>query len=246
MALEMLFKGGRAGDKAADLSRQTTAAQMAFQREMADTIAKDAEPLLALRNTNLNRLTSMVGGNHDSFYSSPEFRGVRDAAMTVTGDAPAFAQAALTDRAKGIADNEYGNNYNRLTTLAGIGSDGLNSTNAQLQASTNYLADLAVRGGEQEASAILEGSAQKNSMIGSAIGLFAAFSDAALKDDIEPLVQLGPLQWCRWRWKLDIEQPAFGFIAQEVQKHCPWAVHRDPATGYLKVNYAEVFAWLCR
>lgn len=234
------------GAKGAKQATESTDAQIAFQREMADTISKDAEPLLALRNTNLNRLTSMVGGDHSNFYNSPEYRGVRDAAMTVTGDAPAFASGALAERAKGLADSEYGNHYNRLTTLAGIGSDGLNTTNAQLQASTNFLSDLAVSGGEAAASALLQGSQQKNDTAMGVAGLFAAFSDAALKDDIEPLLMIGPLQWCQWRWKVDIAQPACGFIAQEVQKVCPWAVHRDQATGFLKVNYAEVFAWLCR
>jgi hypothetical protein len=218
-----------------------------FQRQVRDTVQADAQPLFDLRNTSMNRLTSLTGGDQSSFYGSPEFTQVRNAAASVGGDAPAFAQGAITDRANGIASNEYGNNYNRLVKLAGIGSSGANSSNSQLQASTNYLAQLAQGGGEDAASAILSGAAQKNQTVSSGItALLSAFSDATLKTDIEPLFKLGPLDWCRWTWRAAIEQPAEGFIAQQVQRVLPDAVHRDPATGYLKVNYSRVFAWLCR
>lgn len=235
------------GQSGADQAMDDMEAAIAFQRQVRDTIQADAQPLVDLRNRNFNRLTGLISGDGQSFYSSPEFTQVRDAASTVSGEAPAFAQHAFGARAKALADNEYGGHTNRLTTLAGIGSDGANTSNSQLQASTNYLAQLAQGGGENAASAILSGSQQKNQAAATGItALVSAFSDATLKADIVPLFRFGPLDWCSWNWLIDIDQPAFGFIAQQIQRVLPDAVHRDPATGYLKVNYARVFAWLCQ
>lgn len=64
------------------------------------------------------------------------------------------------------------------------------------------------------------------------------FSDEALKEDVKPVGKLNDGQKVySYKYKGDTT-PRIGLIAQEVAKVHPEAVHRDPASGYLKVNYA--------
>ena len=77
--------------------------------------------------------------------------------------------------------------------------------------------------------------------VGSIIGGIASFSDKRLKEEIRPLRPVS------WKWNEISETVGkvpgtteTGFLAQDVQKVYPDAVERDPASGYLKVNYQTV------
>lgn len=68
--------------------------------------------------------------------------------------------------------------------------------------------------------------------------LVSLFSDERLKEDIEPVGSLNDGQTVyRYRYKGD-PTPHIGLMAQEVAQTHPEAVHVDPGSGFLKVNYA--------
>jgi hypothetical protein len=216
-----------------------------FQRGMATQLRADAAPLRELRNNNLNYLSDLTSGNRGRFYASPEYRTVDNAARTVIPGAPGFAADELMTRSNALGEGEYGNFYNRTANVAGISTSGLNTTNQQLQQNINAQASLLQDAGTAAASDIMGASNTRNEAAGTAItGILAAFSDARLKDDIVELFSIGPLMWCQWRWNRPIDQPACGFIAQQVQKLFPDAV--GERGGFLTVNYARVWQWLSR
>ena len=75
------------------------------------------------------------------------------------------------------------------------------------------------------------------------MGLQAAsvFSSRLLKSDIEPIGERGGVKWYKYRYKWDAPSTVRkGVIAEEVQETHPEAVHRDAATGYLKVDYSAL------
>lgn len=76
------------------------------------------------------------------------------------------------------------------------------------------------------------------------LGLQAAslFSDERLKEDIAPVGKLNDGQTVySYRYKGD-PRPQIGLMAQEVAETHPEAVHVDPESGFLKVNYAAATA----
>ena len=79
-------------NEVADRAIERGQAAADLQRERAGILREDAEPLRELRNDNINRLLKLqgIGQEQDisSFYSSPEFTSVRDAALQVQGNNP--------------------------------------------------------------------------------------------------------------------------------------------------------------
>jgi hypothetical protein len=65
------------------------------------------------------------------------------------------------------------------------------------------------------------------------------FSDARLKHDIERIDTVGEVGLYSFKWADG--RPDTGFIAQEVQRVLPSAVERDPASGFLRVDYDMVY-----
>lgn len=71
---------------------------------------------------------------------------------------------------------------------------------------------------------------------------FSLFSDERLKEDIAPVGKLNDGQTVySYRYKGD-PTPHIGLMAQEVAETHPEAVHIDPESGFLKVNYAAATA----
>jgi len=71
---------------------------------------------------------------------------------------------------------------------------------------------------------------------------YAASSDIRLKDNIQPLENVGGVQFYSWDWNDEgkkvahKDQPTFGVIADELQETHPHLVTRG-GDGYLRVNY---------
>lgn len=79
---------------------------------------------------------------------------------------------------------------------------------------------------------------------GAGLGLqaYSLFSDERLKEDIAPVGKLNDGQTIySYRYKGD-PRPQIGLMAQEVAETHPEAVHVDPDSGFLKVNYAAATA----
>jgi len=81
-----------------------------------------------------------------------------------------------------------------------------------------------------------------SSLLGSAVSAYAgSFSDENLKENIEVVGKLGPLDLVSWTWNkvangLGLKGDSLGVIAQDVNKIAPECVgERD---GYLTVNYS--------
>lgn len=91
-----------------------------------------------------------------------------------------------------------------------------------------------------------QGKADTVSLIGTGVGaatsLAGAFSDERLKENIKPVGRLdNGLTVYAYNFK-GSNIPQIGLLAQEVEEVKPEAVHKDPATGYLKVNYLKAVA----
>ena len=152
---------------------------------------------------------------------------------------PENIRNALLNRAGKIATGEFNNYTNRLLTQGGIGSSGLNSTNAQLQDNINQQSRLLNDAGEAAAAGVIGASNAKNQTaagIGSLVG--SIFSDRRLKTDIKRVGETNSgLPVYTYRYKGE-ETYHIGVMAQDVEKVRPDAVHEEQ--GYLKVDMSKV------
>ena len=73
------------------------------------------------------------------------------------------------------------------------------------------------------------------------------FSDAALKQDIQKVGQVGDVNLYRWKWNDTAKaigadkEPSTGVIAQEVEAKYPQRVIKD-ASGFRRVDYAGLYS----
>lgn len=137
----------------------------------------------------------------------------------------------------------------RANTAIGAGSQ-LGSTYQQTgqgMASTYQQGGQALAGAQQQAQQNRrQGKGDTASLIGTGVGavtsLAGAFSDERLKENMKPVGRLdNGLNVYVYNFK-GSNVPQIGLLAQEVQKVKPEAVHKDKATGYLKVEYNKAVA----
>lgn len=210
-----------------------------LKRLQFDQLREDAGPLRALRNENINRLLSLQGitptqdgvqmgvADQSSFYSSPEFETVRDAALRVQGTNPNMQQA-LNERATQLGMGEFGNYHNRIFNTAGFSSSGLANTNRLLQDNIDSQVNLLNNAGAQAAGNLIAGANQRGQAAGSVVGLIGSlFCDARLKKNARKVGEyhsgLGKYEW-EWTEKakeLVGNQPPVGPMAHEVLEKMP-------------------------
>lgn len=88
-------------------------------------------------------------------------------------------------------------------------------------------------------------------LVGGIGGIIASlFSDARLKHDIKPLEgravdKIMALRPVKWKWNGGSTEDA-GFLAQDVRRVLPQAVHKDNESDLLKVNYAAIIPLLVK
>jgi len=241
-SLQDSLLGDPAGDAAKAQIAQANKANN-LQRRQFNTLREDAAPLRELRNENLsgiNRLLGLEGSaDNSAFFKSPEFQNVNKAASSVANGERGPVRDALLKRAGSLAGGESGNFTNRLFTLAGIGADGLNSTNSQLQGNINNQAQLLNDVGQSAAEGIIGQANNNRDLAATGLSALLAFSDPRLKTNIKKVGEIDSgLGWYTWDWKNPIDQPSEGVMATEVKDLIPDAVHM--INGYMAVDMGMV------
>jgi hypothetical protein len=122
----------------------------------------------------------------------------------------------------------------RRQSIAGLGQTGSQGSAGALQGIGSALA-----GGQLGAA---QSSAQgAQNVVGIIAALASAFSDERLKEDIEPIGELGGLTVVRWSWNklanivTGLVGESKGFIAQEVADLYPQHVYQR--SGFMTVDY---------
>lgn len=148
---------------------------------------------------------------------------------------------ALTEYSQGVASQEYGNAYNRLASLAGIGQS---ATSQQVNANQNQgtqLADLTTQVGNARASGYVgaaNAGAQGTQNLMQLGTMMAVASDRRVKEDIAEIGKTaGGFPVYTYRYK---GQPAFhmGVMAQDIENDIPGAVIE--IDGIKHVDYSKV------
>ncbi|WP_131721572.1 hypothetical protein [Xanthomonas sp. NCPPB 1128] len=122
------------------------------------------QPYLTAGQNALTQIQQLNAGNFDSFKESPDYAWTRDQGIQALDRSAAASgslysgghSADLMDYASGLASQNYGNFYNRLSGLAGMGQSaagalaGVNTGYANAVGSTN--ANLALSNGSTDAA----------------------------------------------------------------------------------------------
>ncbi len=154
--------GAKQADRAGDA--QVRASQLAVdeQRRQYDTSRADAQPWMQAGQNALAQLQDPQA----SFQQSPGFnfmrqqgmQGIERSAAARGGAASGNALKALAQFNTGLAQQDYGNWWNRTSTLAGAGQAAQQNT-AQLGAqSAGNIGNALINGGEARASGIVGGA----------------------------------------------------------------------------------------
>lgn len=125
-----------------DIARGADAAT-ALQREMYETIREDQRPYLEAGHRSVNLLERLNAGDFSSFHESPDYIFTRDQGIKALDRSAAargtqFSGGQLAELARfsgGIANQAYGDYYNRIAQLAGMGQ---NASGIVAGSATNY------------------------------------------------------------------------------------------------------------
>lgn len=258
---DKIFGTDLSGDKArasAERSMQAgTDKANAIQKEMFDITRKDNEPWRQAGAQALSGLQDPNFGKNFQMDPGYEFR-MKEGQKAINAAASARGMAgggatlkALTKYGQDYSSNEYSKvydrNFNKLSTLAGFGSQ---ANQAQGQANQNYGQQVAgnyLGMANAQAASAMNQSNMQNQLIGQGIGAAAlAFSDVRLKTKIERLepsiYKDVPTYRFEYKNKKHGVGTHVGVMAQDLLKQ-NWkhpAVVKDRATGYYKVDYSKL------
>lgn len=232
----------RQGAKLADAQVKAARNAQELQRSLFNRLRQDAKPVRGLRDDSLrqvNRLFLSPNRDMGSFMASPEFNNVLAASTQVADGQSDNVRNALLRRGGNLALGEFNNFSNRLLTQGGIGAEGLNTTNSQLQANIDRQAELLNDAGAAAASGIIgSANAKRQTATGIAGALGSIFSDRRLKEDIRKVGETDSgLNVYTYRYKGQAKVH-MGVMAQEVEKVYPDAV--TEVEGVKMVDYRRI------
>lgn len=141
---------------------QTAAAQAAIaeqQREFNTTQSNEA-PWIHAGTGALNQLHQLNSGNYSSFKQSPDYQwtlqqgiGALDKSAAAKGNLGAGGYGEdLTNYAQGLASTQYGNYYNRIASLAGLGQTAVGQQGQLGQAAAQNIGNQYTNLGNAQAS----------------------------------------------------------------------------------------------
>lgn len=124
-----------ANKKGADAAANAQMMSVQEQQRQYDQTRQDMMPWLDAGRQGLNQLSLLAGGDMRGFYNSPEYAFTRDQGLQSLERGAAarggmYSGGADADRMKfasGLASQEYGNHWNRLAGLSGVGQSTANS-----------------------------------------------------------------------------------------------------------------------
>lgn len=155
--------GNSASKRAARAQQQGSAAATEEQRRQYDTSRADQMPFLQTGYAANDRINALLGGDTSAFRADPGYqwqfnegqRGVERSAAARGGAASGNALRALTQYGQGMADQSYGNYWNRLAGVAGFGQNTAQGLGALGANSANNIGNLMQSGGDARASGVL-------------------------------------------------------------------------------------------
>jgi hypothetical protein len=232
----VLGLNGQAGSDAALTALRNTPGYKFQQQTLDDTVNAAAAANGTLNSGNqLLALNKVNQGLADSTYNSyvsqlqPFLGAAGNAASGIAG-----VNTGLGNATAGQYDQLAGLNWQ---TQTGIGNANANADLAAYNASGNFwnmlgsLGGMGTKGGGTVGGNAVQGAASALPSI------MSMFSDARLKDDIEPVGELyDGTNVYRYRYKGD-PVPRIGLMAQEVEKTNPDAV--TEIAGFKAVNYGK-------
>lgn len=121
----------KAAKGASNAAQSAADAATAEQRRQYDLTRQDNMPWLLAGQDALAQMQALNGGNLGKFFESPEYQFTRQQGISAQ-DASAASRGNLfggshsrdlTNYASGLASQQYGNYYNRLAAMAGIGQN---------------------------------------------------------------------------------------------------------------------------
>lgn len=123
------YLSNKSANKGANAAADGQMASVREQQRQYDQTRQDMMPWLDAGRFGLNRLTALAGGDFSGFYNSPEYAFTRDQGLQSLERGAAarggmYSGGADADRMKfaaGLASQEYGNHWNRLAGLSGVG-----------------------------------------------------------------------------------------------------------------------------
>ena len=198
-----------------------------------------------------NQYNAQMGFNTDAFnaqQAQQQFQNQANAANTLYGmgnDRYNMTDAALGNMGQlGQYVDQINNQY--LQQGAGMFDQNANWAQNQFQYALGPLGTM--QGGQTQTY-----NPGKMDYLGAGAGLasvagglgWAPFSDAGLKDNLQPVAKINGFQLYRWTWNeraVELgcsDQPTFGVVAQEVRETRPEAVVDGP-DGYLMVDYRKL------
>lgn len=146
-------------------------------------------------------------------------------------------RTALQEQAAGFAQQDFGNQFNRLSALSGAGQTAATNIGQFGQQSAGNIGQLLLNQGQAGAAGIFGQAQARNQLIGNLSSIGASFSDSRLKDNITQIGKIGCLNVYEWTWKTTGLDDV-GFIAEDVREHFPDLVEEH--NGFLRVHYDQV------
>jgi hypothetical protein len=154
-----------AGDRAADATRDAARSSNALQRYMYDTNRADQAPYRQVGVDALQQLSQLYGPNADfsGFADSPDYQfalqqGTQALDRSAASRGRLYSDAQLQGAQRfgqGLASQQFGNYFNRLSSLAGIGQSATNQLGAYGQNYANQVGQNYMNAGIAQASAYM-------------------------------------------------------------------------------------------
>lgn len=182
-----------AGNKAAKAQKNAAAQQVAEQRRQYDQDRADLAPWRDAGGAAVNKMAGIYGlsggtkmapedgtGAYGGFFESPGFKFRRDEALRATERAASAggllnsgaAKKALMERADNMASAEYGDWWNRLAGIAGVGQAATNSTVQAGQIATQGITAAQQAAGNARASSYANTGSAINSGINNVLSAY--------------------------------------------------------------------------
>lgn len=162
-----------AAGKAASAQAHGYDAATAEQQRQYDQTRTDYGPYRTAGYNALNTIGKLNAGDYSSFTASPDYnfvrtegqRGLEQSAAARGGAFSGNALRALSDYNQGLASEQYGNYYNRLAGLAGVGQSATGSTAQAGQNAANNISQNYIGSADARASGIIgAGNAWSNAL----------------------------------------------------------------------------------
>ena len=155
--------GSKAAGNAADAQRAGYDAATGEQARQYDQTRADFAPYREAGTAALGTINKLNAGDYSSFFTSPDYNfarseGQRDIGSSFAargGAAGGNALKALAEFNSGLASRNYGDYYNRLAGVAGVGQSATNSTAQAGQNSANNISANYIGSGDARASGLM-------------------------------------------------------------------------------------------